>query len=84
MEVPLCDQGSTFLGLCNRLIGVDDFEKLVSMAIEAKDTEGVDLLFKDYFASDDRETIPKATEKYVCISLANIAQMTPEQVAQVE
>lgn len=78
------NKGSTFLGLCNKLIGVDDFEKLISMAVEAKDTAGVDLLFKDYYASDDRESIRKDTEKFVCISLANVAQMTPEQVAAVE
>ena len=65
-------------------MGVDDFEKLISMAVEAKDTEGVDLLFKDYYAADDREKITKATEKFVCISLADVAQMTPEQIAKIE
>lgn len=54
------------------------------MAVEAGDTDGIDLLFKDYYASDDREKISKETEKYVCISMANVAQMTPEQVAAIE
>lgn len=72
--------GSTFLGLCRKLVGVDDFEKLIEMAERCSNTEGIDLLFKDYFAD---AKVNKEKEMYVCISLANIARMSPEDVSKI-
>ena len=69
------------MGLCNKLVGVNDFDQLINMAIDAKDTQGVDLLFKDYYAE---EKVTKVKEKFVCISLASVAQMTTEDLATVE
>lgn len=69
------------MGLCNRLLGTEDFNQLIAMAVDAGDTEGVDLLFKDYYAD---EKLTKEKEKFVCISLASIAQMTQEELSNVE
>jgi len=69
--------------MCNRLIGIDDFESLIEMAVKAGDTSGVDLLFKDYYALEQHQKQSKEKDDFVCISLANIAQMTPEQVKSV-
>ena len=69
------------MGLCNRLLGTEDFNQLIAMAVDAGDTSGVDLLFKDYYAEDK---LTKEKEKFVCITLASVAQMSQEEIAKVE
>ena len=77
----LYDVGSTFLGMCLKLLGIDDFEKLIEMAVVAGDTQGVDLLFKDYYSDEQGKLMIDGKERFVGISLAEVAQMTPEQAS---
>lgn len=77
-------QGSTFLGLSQKLLGTQDFEALIQMACEAPGTESVDLLFHEYYKDGrDKQTI-QGKEQFVCISLSNITRMTHEQITNIE